>query len=180
MSYRIGSRREPQWYDLLDGLRVRLKPFDAALDMAAVHEATSTAPPLQLDDGELDVEEVGNRLLASDPNWHMRYLIAQARRFIVEWDGALDVNDEAAPCTPDNITEVMLCWHGQSNRFRQVLLDHFRDAEKNGSSGSLNGGSKAAKPTAGSAGSKASPVPKGNPAAMGNGAPSTSTPPRPN
>lgn len=173
MTYRIGTKREPVWYNLKDGLRVQLKPYDPALQLAAAHAAgsMSLAEPAQ-PAGPAEVETLSGDAAAVDPGWMMRYVVALAVRYIVAWEGALDTDDQPAAATPENITEVVMFWPGQMAELRAAFEEHSGVAEKNASTRGANGGTPGAKNTAERAARAKSPARSDAPAPTAKGAPS--------
>lgn len=167
MSFRVGEKRQSKWYDLREGVRVLLRPFDAALDLQAVAEARpgDMAP---IDD---DPESETLRH-AANVSFTLRYTIALAKHFVEDWEGVLDVNDEPAPLNETNLSEVIMLWPGQARALRDVFDEHFLSSEKKGLRPGPNGGGAAATPTAGTAPSSVSRARKNGQAPTAGSAPS--------
>lgn len=96
---RLDPHREPRWFDLLPGVRVRVAPLTTAVMMAARRDPDVVAaegPALELAAGK-----------------------ALARLTVLEWEGVGDSNGEALPVTPEavgallDIWDVWLAWTGK-------------------------------------------------------------------
>lgn len=121
---RLGTSIEPPWLDLPHGVRVQLKAFDAACDIAAQR---AIAVSLR-DGGSPDEAEAAGFLVV-------------AQRRIVAWEGVQSEHGGPAECTPANVLSVMLKIPGMLAHFREgYLLWCARwSAEGNGSATSPNG-----------------------------------------
>lgn len=107
---------EPRWFDLVPGVRVRVKPIETlTLTLAA-----SRVP------GDI-IEDRGTHVS-----------IETAKLAIVEWEGVGDQNGEPLPVSPDAVSALLVtvpaaysAWHSQ------IYLPAYaagleREAEKNG------------------------------------------------
>ena len=127
---RLGTSAEPPWLDLAYGVRVQLRPFDPACDIAV-----QRAIALALQAGAVpDAAEAEGFIVA-------------AKRRIMAWervDGA---------CTPENVEMVMRQVEGMLAKFRERYLFWCSrwSAEGNGSGPSPNGTSARGQPTAAAA-----------------------------
>lgn len=121
---RLGTTKEPPWLDLLHGVRVQLKPFDPACDIA-VQRTVSEA---LIDGAAPEAAEAAGFLVL-------------AQRRIGAWAGVVDGEGQTAPCDPDTIAEVMVQVPGQLARFRERYLVWAASwsAEGNASATSPNG-----------------------------------------
>lgn len=126
---RLDPHREPKWFELLPGVRVRVAPLTSGVMLAARRDAdvaTAEGPALELAAGK-----------------------ALAKLTIVEWDGVGDTNGAPLPVTPDaigallDIWDVWLAWTGK------VMVTFLEmESEKNVSAPLPNGNSAGAQDTA--------------------------------
>ncbi len=110
-------KREPYWLDLVQGVRIKVKPATTALVMAARHAAA-------LIDGK-DHTAAGERTAT---------LITElAKAAILAWEGVGDDKGKAAAVTPDGIAALMELWPVADAFEREYLAAlYLLDAEKNG------------------------------------------------
>ena len=85
---------EPQWIDVLPGVRLRLRPLTTALMIAARSDPLMTSLS---DDAPAE-----DRALA--------FARAVARRAIVEWSGIVDYDGSVVSPTPETIDRVLDVW----------------------------------------------------------------------
>jgi len=90
---RLDLRREPYWFDLGHGVRVKVRPLTTAL-MKAV-QADLARHPSDADPAATRAETLLSLL---------------ARHAILEWDGVGDEKGEPAPVTPENVEALMRLW----------------------------------------------------------------------
>lgn len=130
---KLGTVREPPWLDLAHRVRVQLRPFDPACDIAA-----QRAIGIALRDGSTpdEAEAAG--------------FLAVAERRILAWEGVAGDDGGPAPCTPGNIRMLMLQVDGMLAHFRERYLVWSAgwSEEGNGSASSPNGTSARAPATA--------------------------------
>lgn len=95
---RFDLPREPYWLDLPFGVRIKVRPLDAALFAAATRlaaEMLSEAQP-----GFVRAIEAGESAKAvSDGVWAATLTTAVAQLAILDWTGIVD--EESDPCSPD-------------------------------------------------------------------------------
>ncbi|NBC34903.1 MAG: hypothetical protein GVY13_19705 [Alphaproteobacteria bacterium] len=95
---RIDLPREPYWLDLPLGVRIKVRPLDAALFAAATRMAADTLSETQ--PGFAQAIAVGESARAvSDGVWAATLTTAVAQLAILDWTGVLD--GETDPCLPD-------------------------------------------------------------------------------
>lgn len=126
---RLDPHREPRWFELLPGVRVRVAPLTTAVMMAARRD-----PEVQEAKGA-DLELAAGKALA--------------RLTVLEWEGVGDAEGEALPVTPEavgallDIWDVWLAWTGK------VMAGFLEmESEKNVSAPLPNGSSEGAGNTA--------------------------------
>lgn len=146
---------EPQWLDLLPGLRVLVEaPGSVAWMIArdAAWRAMRAAAGSEAAEAEGATE-------VPDDAWaegQVAFAIALAQRSIKAWEGVGDAEGRPLDPTPERIAQ-LLKQHGPYEAFHQHYVKPVleREAEKNVSSLSSNGAGKTrARATAGSAGKK--------------------------
>ena len=134
---RLNPHREPTWFDLLPGLRVKVAPLTTALMVAARKDMAVRAA------------------LGNDAETEVAVGKALASLTILEWDGVGDENGEAVPVTPENVGHLLDIWPVWLAWSAKVLSTIVQmDAEKNGfaplpsgtSAGAVNTAEPAAKP----------------------------------
>ncbi len=144
---RLGLSNAPVWLTLLDGVRVKVRPFTSA----AFFAGQSAMQTVVVDELPADQAQ-GLRGLS--------FVKALARFAIIEWEGVVDADGVALPVTPDAIDALMDVWQAaasfeaQYQRPVETLV-----AEKNGSGAAPNGISAAGNSTAPSAPSPAESAP---------------------
>ena len=120
---------EPRWFDLLPGVRLKLRPLTTALMVAARSDPDVAGLP----------EGTSNEAAA------LAMAKALARIAILDWDGLGDAHGEPIPPSPKAIDALLDLWPAfeafQTTYVAKALL---LDAEKNVSSPSLTGASAAA------------------------------------
>jgi hypothetical protein len=124
------ATREPVWLDIMDGVRIRLKPVTIAAMLVArerVLEELGKLPP------ETDEDE-RNAFLSAALTRHL------ARLGVVEWEGIIGPDGEPAPVTRENIDSVLSVWQVFDKVNRLYVSPYLAlDAEKNASAPSPNG-----------------------------------------
>lgn len=112
---RLNPHREPTWFELLPGLRVKVAPLTTALMVAARKDMAVRAA-------------IGN-----DAETEVAVGKALASLTILEWDGVGDENGEAVPVTPENVGHLLDIWPVWLAWSAKVLSTIVQmDAEKNG------------------------------------------------
>ena len=95
---RLDLPQEPYWLDLPFGVRIKVRPLDAALFAAATTLAADTLARTRPD--FVRAIEAGNSAQAvSDGVWAATLTTALATLTILDWTGVID--DESGPCPPD-------------------------------------------------------------------------------
>lgn len=113
---RLNPHREPKWFDLLPGLRVKVAPVTSAMMLAARKDAEVRAAVEAGDDTETEVA-VGKAL---------------ARVTVLEWDGVGDEAGDPVPVTTENIGHLLDVWPVWLAWASQVLTIFVQmEAEKN-------------------------------------------------
>lgn len=134
------SKREAEWIEILPGVRVEFEPITIKAVRAA-RKAAADALGIDPD----DIEEAGDQLT--------RELL---RRGIRAWEGVGDEDGEPLPLTPETVAMALddptFCQAADQAYVYPYVL---RNAEKNASSGSLNGTGEAGMPAKGTATSTA-------------------------
>jgi hypothetical protein len=126
---RLGTKREPVWLELGNGVRVRLRPFTAVAEMAAqrvAHAYLAGVPAGQ----EADPD-------AFQEAWYVEL----GRRAIDAWEGVLDQDGEPAPCEPDLVEQLLRNFTGMCVNFKHewIMRVVVLGEEKNVSAPSPNG-----------------------------------------
>lgn len=124
---RLGLTNEPKWLDLLDGVRVKVRPFSSAAFFAA-----QTAMTLTSVEGLAADQANGTRGLA--------FVKSLARFAIIEWEGVCDADGKPIAVTPETVDALMDIWQAATafEALYQRPIDDLRD-EKNGSGPAPNG-----------------------------------------
>ena len=131
---RLNPHREPAWFDLLPGVRVKVAPVTSALMLAARKDAAVREAVLTSNDGEIEVA-IGKAL---------------AQVAILEWEGVVDADDKPAPVTPENVGLLLDVWEVWIAWSAKVLFTFVAmSAEKNVSAPLPSGSSAGAGNTAG-------------------------------
>lgn len=141
---RLDLSREPRWYDLGSGVRVRARPVGSAIMMAARAEQGMPDPD------------------AGPEAYAYAFARALARLAILDWEGVGDADGAPAPVTADTVEALMDVWP-VFERWQAVYVTPglLLDAEKNASAPSPNGTSAGAPTTARPARRTAKRVPRG-------------------
>lgn len=102
------SKREPEWYDVLPGVRILFAPITTRARRAASRVARGAQPSdadaseVQGADGEVDAAEDGrSEEIAEDVS---RELMARA---ILDWEGVTDPDEKPLPVTPENVAMLL-------------------------------------------------------------------------
>ncbi|MDF1734929.1 MAG: hypothetical protein P1U37_06560 [Minwuia sp.] len=162
---RLGMSSDPYWIDLVDGVRVRVRPCDTAVYQAAklaginavrdaqqalagVRDAGGTVMGLSLDDAA-EIAGVSQFGLVK----------ALARLAILEWEGVGDDDGNVLPVTAANV-EGLMRYHDIADIFVSKYTAPYADRvrEGNGSGPSPNGTSATGPNTAPDAGKAVPPV----------------------
>jgi hypothetical protein len=148
------------WLDLIEGVRVRVRPHAVAAMLVAQSEARRVyreqregGEGAELEPGSFDDRFTSTQAIVS-------MVSALAHYAIVEWEGVGDEDGNPAPVTHENIDRLMR--HARCyERFDELYaVPAFREsAEKNDLSPSQNGTSEGATNTAGPASDNATPAP---------------------
>lgn len=116
---RLNLKREPEWLELVEGVRVKVAPLTSSIMMAArrdpeVAALTANGPA---DDAEAAISVTK----------------ALARLTILAWEGIGDDAGEAVPVTPEAVDALMEIWTVFEAFQAQYLAKGLAlDAEKNG------------------------------------------------
>lgn len=127
---RLNPHREPRWFDILPGVRVKVSALTTAIMLAARRD------PAVQEAGDPAAQElaVGKAL---------------ARLTILEWEGVGDADGKPVPVTPEAVDQLMDVWDVWTAWVSQVMVTFAgMEAEKNASAPSLNGSSAGAGITA--------------------------------
>ncbi|MHC2017143.1 hypothetical protein [Methylobacterium sp. CM6247] len=105
-------KTEATWIDLMDGVRLQIRPPSIAQILLS-REAAGKA--------YLEEREAGLLDEASDLRATTAMVIRYARAVIADWSGIGDTNGEPAPVTPENIDALMARWDAYE-RFDQLVF----------------------------------------------------------
>ncbi|MHC2019930.1 hypothetical protein [Methylobacterium sp. CM6247] len=105
-------KTEATWIDLMDGVRLQIRPPSIAQILLS-REAAGKA--------YLEEREAGLLDEASDLRATTAMVIRYARAVIADWSGVGDANGEPAPVTPENINALMARWDAYE-RFDQLVF----------------------------------------------------------
>lgn len=129
---RINPHREPTWFELLPGVRVKVAPVTTAVMMAARRDEAVRAAA--------EGDEAGVEIAVGK---------ALARLTIVDWEGVADEAGQPVAVTPEGIGHLLDIWPVWLAWASQVLATFVAmDAEKNASAPSPTGSSARAQDTA--------------------------------
>ena len=143
---RIILSPEPQWLDLVHGVRLQLLPLTTALMVA-------TRSDIAVQDLAAD---------ASNDTRAAVFAAALARRAIVGWEGVGDEDGNVLPATPEGIDALLSLWPiFEAFNLHYVSRGMLLDAEKNGSAPLPTGTSVGATVTARPARRTAKTAPRG-------------------
>lgn len=136
---RLNLKRDPEWIDLIEGVRVKVAPITSAtVAMARLGPDAERAPPEQIE---------------------VLFGVALGKVAILEWDGVGDEGGAELPVTPEGVEALLALppiWRAWKER---VLVPVFvLDAEKNAFGRSPNGSSEGAPATATGAPDAAKPA----------------------
>lgn len=160
MGFKLGQKREPSWREVTAGIRVEIKPYDAA-DYAKARQ--------------MAINDVGYPKEARDPEWGFEFNARLAVVLIRDWRGVVEDDGKPAALTPENIMEVYRYCDGFNFDFDRIVRDlHEQVEEKNDYTTAPNGNGAAVENTASDALSAKSHAPEVS-ASTGNDAPSSST-----
>lgn len=152
---RLNLSREPEWLELVSGVRVKVAPATSAVMTAVRQDPVLVALRKEAAGPEgvaLEVEPAELAVLFAK-------LVAQ--RVILEWEGVEDDDGNPAPVTAENVAALLdqyLCFEAWQVNFMARWLG--LESEKNGSAPLPTGTSAGAEPTA-------RPVRKSAPTAQG-------------
>lgn len=141
MPVRLGTTRNPAWYDLASGVRIALKPYDAGDEEAGVSAIVATMRATGQNPDGPDVE--------------VAYQVAVAQRTIMAWEAVYPAEgDDPAPVTPENVDALLRHEPEQFRAWKAARNKHIATwgAEGNGSGASPNGTGATGRPTAKDAG----------------------------
>ncbi|MCC0807482.1 hypothetical protein FPV16_14790 [Methylobacterium sp. W2] len=105
-------KTEATWIDLMEGVRLQIRPPSIAQILLS-REAAGKA--------YLEEREAGLLDEASDLRATTAMVIRYARAVIADWSGIGDVNGDPAPVTPENIDALMARWDAYE-RFDQIVF----------------------------------------------------------
>lgn len=138
---RLNLSREPQWVDLIDGLRVKVAHASPAI-MASVQQELA--------------DQVDN-LEPTEISFEAARLVA--RRVILDWEGVGDQDGKPVPVSDAAVDALLNVWSvAQEWQVKVMAPIMGYEAEKNGSAPSPNGGSTGARNTARNAKRSAKPA----------------------
>ncbi|KQO93329.1 hypothetical protein [Methylobacterium sp. Leaf91] len=103
---------EPTWIDLMEGVRLQIRPR-SIVHILVSREAAGKAYIEERDAGLLDE--------ASDLRATTAMVIRYARAVIADWSGIGDTNGDPAPVTPENVDALMARWDAYE-RFDQLVF----------------------------------------------------------
>jgi hypothetical protein len=130
---RLDLAREPRWFDLGHGVRVRCEPITTTVIAAA-----RRSPSIKTVDPVADPEAAGIALA-----------VEVAKRVIVGWEGVGDAAGKPLPVTPEGIEALLEVWAIAEAFHAKVLGPPMLvESEKNGFAPSPAGTSAVAKNTA--------------------------------
>ena len=130
---RLNPHRDPTWFELLPGVRVKVAPVTTAVMMAARRDPEVIASATG--DRETDIEIAVGKALA--------------RLTIVDWEGVADEAGQPVAVTPEAIGHLLDIWSVWLGWASQVLTTFVAmDAEKNASAPLPTGSSARARNTA--------------------------------
>jgi hypothetical protein len=165
---RLGMPREPRWLDLGYGVRVLVRPFNAAVLAAVRNEAGQLAREIRDNRMALFLAGLDPANLPDLDDEHVISGLAEAmlvkilgRQVIEAWEGVLQADGSApAPVTPEAVNELLdlpamaVAFLRQATEPIAALV-----AEGNGSGAAPNGTMAAAPAIATGAGTTSSPAP---------------------
>lgn len=130
---RLNLSKEPRWFDLAAGVRVKVAPITTALVMAARR------------DPEFAAASAGDDMAAAE----VALVRALGRLAILEWEGVGTDEGEAAPVTPEGVGALLDIWPIYRSWSDDVLSRIYTlEQEKNASAASPIGSSEEAENTA--------------------------------
>ena len=117
---RLGLKSEPYWFDLLPGVRVKVRPFGTALFFAA------QSAMVRVDTQGETTSEVVDALRG------VAFIKALARLSIIEWEGVADDKGIPAPVSPEAVDALMDIWQAAA-AFERIYARPISEieAEKN-------------------------------------------------
>ena len=126
---------EPQWLELVEGVRVQVRPLTTALMVS------TRSDPL--------VAEIPEA--ASDEERAVIFAQALGRRAILDWEGVGDMAGEPMACTPKAVDQLLDIWpifEAWQERYvsRGLLLEQEKNASAPSPSGTTAGATATAKP----------------------------------
>lgn len=136
---RLDLTADPKWIDLAPGVRVKLRPLNTALMVAARRDPAVAAL----------ADDAGAGAAVSDDERAVVFAKALARVAILEWEGIGDADGEPCAPTPEAVDALLDIWPiFEAFQIKFVSKGLLLEQEKNGSALSLNGTSAGAKDTA--------------------------------
>ena len=130
---RLNLSNQPEWLDLLPGLRVLVAPLTTALMVSA----------------RADPAINGLSETSSQEDMALAMAKAVARRAVLEWEGVGDAAGEPVPVTPEGIDALLdILPLFEAFQLRYVSKGLLLEEEKNASAPSANGTSAGATGTA--------------------------------
>jgi hypothetical protein len=167
---RLGLPREPRWLDLGYGVRLRVRPFNAAVLAAARSEAHALGRALRDNRAALLLAGLDPANLPDLEDEHVLAGVAEtllvkilARHVVDDWQGVLAADGSAAAPLNDATLGELLDIPAMAGAFLRQATEPFAAlvAEGNGSGAAPSGTSAAAPDTAKGAGNTGSPAPEG-------------------
>ena len=185
---RLGSiPKEPYWLELLEGVRLKVRPVTKVEQGAA--RAYAQRKRGELSESQDNVEAVGADVEGmpelTDPDEaqaiaDLLYAQGLGRHIILEWEGILDEAGDHAEVTPEAIDELMRLPFIGDLFIKKVEEQLFQIFSEGNESGPAQDGTSAAGPgTANDAGTPTPPAAAENEGKAGTAAPTSSTPPTP-
>ena len=126
---------EPQWLELVEGVRVQVRPLTTALMVST-----------RSDPAVAEMPEA-----ASDEERAVIFAQALGRRAILDWEGVGDMAGEPMACTPEAVDQLLDIWpifEAWQERYvsRGLLLEQEKNASAPSPSGTTAGATATAKP----------------------------------
>lgn len=168
----------PYWIDLPDGVRLKVRPLDTALQTAARYRGSRVvADIVNLGEGladlgiDIDVADIMGDQDRADGLSQMIYVQALAVMAITDWEGVGDDDGKPVAVTDKNVMALMRIHHVAEAFLVAYTAAHAQlVSEGNGSAAASNGISATAADTANNAASTARPAPTESPAPAGSDA----------
>lgn len=131
----LNLSNEPQWLELVEGVRVHVRPLTTALMVSTRSDPAIAEMPEQ----------------ASDEERAVVFAQALGRRAILDWEGVGDMAGEPMPCTPEAVDQLLDVWpifEAWQEKYvsKGLLLEQEKNASAPSPSGTSAGATATAKP----------------------------------